>query len=60
MNLTKKTDLNYGYNPTGNLVLMKILKILPPALEKEYREEFSKLDKESYKEFLQYEEEFHL
>lgn len=57
-NLTKKIDLNHGYNPTGNLITMKLLNELPPELEMEYRKELMEDDEETYKEYLEFEKTF--
>lgn len=57
-NLTKKIDLNNGYNPTGNLITFKLLQELPPEMEKMYREELKNEDEEKYEEFSTFEKEF--
>lgn len=55
-NLTKKIDLNKGYNPTGNLIIFNLLKELNPNNEQECREELRKQDPIKYEEYLTYEE----
>lgn len=55
-NLTKKIDLNKGYNPTGNLIIFHLLKELDPNDERKCREELRKQDPIKYEEYLTYEE----